>query len=137
MFSDAKSFVLVAGGMGIAPMMSLLRTAAERGDTRPYLLFYAIDSWEDATFRDEIEALTHKLKLEVVYVLRNPPEKWKGESGYITKGILDRYLPKPPGSDSFEVFICGPQPLMNSVEQALVQMGVFTGSIHAECFDLV
>ena len=71
----------------------------------------------------------------MVYVLRNPPEKWNGESGYITKELLDRYLPQP--RDSFEVFICGPQPLMNSVEQELVQLGVFIGSIHAERFDLV
>jgi 3-phenylpropionate/trans-cinnamate dioxygenase ferredoxin reductase subunit len=135
-YPDAKSFVLIAGGIGIAPMMSMLRTAAERGDTRSLKLFYAIDNWEDATFREEIEELTHELKLEVVYVLRNPPEMWKGESGYITKEILERYLPQAR-DDSFEVFICGPEPLMNSVEQALVQMGVFIGSIHAERFDLV
>ncbi len=73
----------------------------------------------------------------MVYVLRDPPEKWDGESGYITKEILDRYLPQPRDSDSFEVFLCGPQPLMNSVEEALVQLGVFIGSIHAERFDLV
>jgi len=136
-FPDATSFVLVAGGIGIAPMMSMIRTAAERSDTRPLKLFYATDNWEDATFREELEELTHKLKLDVVYVLRNPPEKWNGESGYITREILQRYMPQPRDEDSFEVFICGPQPLMNSVEQALVQLGVFIGSIHAERFDLV
>ena len=81
--------------------------------------------------------MTHTLKLEVVYVLRNPPEQWKGESGYITREILARYLPQSRDSDSFEVFICGSQPLTNSVEQSLVQLGVFIGSIHAERFDLV
>jgi 3-phenylpropionate/trans-cinnamate dioxygenase ferredoxin reductase subunit len=136
-FPDASSFVLIAGGIGIAPMMSMLRTANERSDKRPYLLFYAINTWEEATFREEIEELTHTLKLEVVYVLRNPPEKWNGESGYITKETLDRYLPQPRDTDSFEVFLCGSQPLMNSVEEALVQLGVFIGSIHAERFDLV
>ena len=136
-YPDASSLVFVAGGVGITPMMSMLRTAAERGDTRPLYLFYAIDNWEGATFREEIEELTHKLKLEVVYVLRNPPEKWNGESGYITREILDRYLPQSRDADSMEVFICGPQPLMNSVEEALVQLGVFIGSIHAERFDLV
>jgi predicted ferric reductase len=135
-YPDASSFVLIAGGIGIALMMSMLRTAAERGDTRPYLLFYAIDTWKDATFREEIEALTNTLTLDVVYILRNPPEKWNGESGYITKEILNRYLPQAR-DDSFEVFICGPEPLMNSVVLALVQLGVFIGNIHAERFDLV
>jgi 3-phenylpropionate/trans-cinnamate dioxygenase ferredoxin reductase subunit len=135
-FPDAKSFVLIAGGIGIAPMMSMLRTAGTRSDMRPYVLFYAIGTWEEATFREEIETLSNTLKLEVVYILSNPPEKWQGESGYITREILERYLPQAR-DDSCEVFICGPEPLMNSVEQALVQLGVFIGSIHAERFDLV
>ena len=136
-FPDAKSFVLIAGGIGMAPMMSMLRTANERSDRRPYLLFYAINTWDEATFREEIDELTHTLTLEVVYVLRDPPEQWTGESGFLTKEILERYLPQPRDADSYEVFICGPQPLMNSVEEALVQLGVFNGSIHAERFDLV
>ena len=97
----------------------------------------ATDNWEGATYREELEELTHQLKLEVVYVLRDAPENWKGESGYITREILARHLPPARESDAFEVFICGPQPLMNAVEQALVQLGVFIGSIHAERFDLV
>ena len=63
-YPDAKSFILIAGGVGITPMMSMLRTAAERGDTRPLQLFYAISTLEDATFREEIEELTHTLKQE-------------------------------------------------------------------------
>jgi predicted ferric reductase len=136
-YPDASSFVLIAGGVGITPMMSMLRTVAERGDTRPLLLIYAVNTWEDITFREEIEELTQNLKLEVVYVLRNPSGNWKGESGYVTQEILARYLPEVRGRDTLEVFMCGPQPLMNSVEQALVQLGVFIGSIHAERFDLV
>ncbi len=81
--------------------------------------------------------MTHHLKLKVVYVLQDPPENWQGESGYVTKEILARYLPPSRESDAFEVFPCGPQPLMNAVEQALVQLGVFIGNFHAERFDLV
>jgi 3-phenylpropionate/trans-cinnamate dioxygenase ferredoxin reductase subunit len=62
----------------------------EQSGKRPHLLFYALNTLEEATFREEIEALTHTLKLEVVYVLQDPSEKWNGESGYITKEILDR-----------------------------------------------
>lgn len=136
-YPEASSFVFIAGGIGIAPMMCMLRTAAERGDTRPLLLIYAVDNWEGATSCEEIEELTHHLKLEVVYVLLNPPENWKGESGYVTKEILARYLPPSRESDAFEVFLCGPQPLTVAVEQALVQLGVFIGNFHAERFDLV
>ena len=65
------------------------------------------------------------------------PENWKGESGYVTNEILARYLPEVRERDTLEVFMCGPQPLMNATEQALAQLGVFIGNIHAERFDLV
>jgi predicted ferric reductase len=136
-YPHASSFVFIAGGIGIAPMRSMLWTLAERGDTRPLLLLYAVNTWEDATFREEIEQLTKRLKLKVVYVLLNPPENWQGERGYITQEILARYLPEGRERNTSEVFICGPQPLMDAVEQALMQLGVFIGNVHAEQFDLV
>ncbi len=135
----ASSFVLIAGGIGIVPMMSMLRTVAERGnETRPLLLLYAADNWEGVTFREELEELSQRLKqLKVVYVLRNPPENWQGESGYVTKELLARYLPAEREPHSFEVILCGPQPLMDAVERDLVQLGVFIGNFHAEQFNLV
>ena len=74
---------------------------------------------------------------KILYVLRNPPENWKGESGFVTKEILERYLPPSRESGDFEVFLCGPEPLTIAVEKALVQLGVFIGNFHAERFDLV
>ena len=136
-YPEASSFVFVAGGVGITPMMSMLRTVAERGDTRTLLLIYAADNWEGVTFREEIDELTEFLNFKVVYVLRRPHEDWGGESGYITKEMLARYLPRSREPNAFEVFLCGPQPLMDAVEQALVQLGVFIGNFHAERFDLV
>ena len=136
-YPDASSFVFVAGGVGITPKMSMLRTVAERGDTRSLLLIYAVDNWEGVMFREEIDELTERLNLKVVYVLRRPLEDWEGESGYVTKEMLARYLPQSREPNAFEVFLCGPQPLMDAVEQALVQLGVFIGNFHAERFDLV
>jgi predicted ferric reductase len=138
LYPDASSFVFVAGGIGITPMMSMLRTVAERGDdTRPLLLIYAVDTWESVTFREELEDLTERLNLKVVYVLLNPPENWQGESGYVTEELLARYLPPAREPHTFEIFLCGPQPLMDAVERALVHLGVFIGNFHAERFDLV
>jgi ferredoxin-NADP reductase len=49
--------------------------------------------------------------------------------------MLARYLPQSREPNAFEVFLCGPQPLMDAVEQALLQLGVFIGNFHAERFD--
>ena len=135
----AASFVFIAGGVGITPMMSILRTLADRGDPRPLLLIDANRDWEGVTFREEIEELrtTSRLDLRVVHVLERPPAGWDGESGFVTADILRRHLPRFEHPNTFEVFICGPQPMMDAVERALLSLGVDVGDIHTERFDLV
>jgi predicted ferric reductase len=74
----APGYVFIAGGIGIAPLMGMLRALADRGDQRPILLFYAYRRWERLTFREEIETLRSRLDLRVVYVLGEPPDGWQG-----------------------------------------------------------
>ena len=133
----AQSYVFVAGGIGITPMMSMLRTLADRGDQRSLLLIYANNTWEDVAFREEIDSLRQRLNLQVVHVLRDPPEDWQGEQGFVSRDLLARFLPTERSRDVFEVFICGPKPMMDSVEKALVELGVYLGDFHLERFDLV
>ena len=87
--------VLVAGGVGITPMMSMIRTLADQGDKRPVILLYGSKDWEEITFREELEALEARLDLTVVHVLENPPEGWTGERGFITAAVFKRHLPPP------------------------------------------
>jgi 3-phenylpropionate/trans-cinnamate dioxygenase ferredoxin reductase subunit len=131
----AAGFVFIAGGIGITPMMSHLRTFAERGERRPLLLVYASNRWDDITFREEIAALERKLPLTVVHVIADPPEGWKGERGFVTQELLLRHL--PPRDAGYEYLVCGPPPMMQAVEKALSRMGVHAGDIHAERFNLV
>ncbi len=131
----AVGFVFVAGGIGIAPIMSFLRSMAERKDPRPVLLVYADRTWDSLTFREDIENLKEKIDLEVVYVLEEPPENWQGERGMIDKDLLQNHLPKDAIHRNF--FICGPDPMMNAVEVLLVELGVEKTNIHLERFSLV
>jgi len=90
-------------------------------------------------FREEIEQLraSSRLDLCVVYVLERPPADWDGERGFVTADILRRHLSNFEPPSAFEVFICGPQPMMDAVERALLGLGVDVGDIHTERFDLV
>jgi predicted ferric reductase len=133
---DASGYVFIAGGVGITPMMSMLRTLADRRDGRPLHLIYGARDWESVTFRETIAELEQRLALRVVYVLEQPPPDWEGETGFITAGILDRHLP-PEQRLAYEYFICGPQLMMDAVEQALSRLGVPMGRYHSERFDLV
>jgi predicted ferric reductase len=132
---EGPGFGLIAGGVGIAGLISMLRTLADRQDARPVVLVYANRDWDGAAFRDELEALKARLSLTVVHVVERPPEGWDGESGYVTAEILSRHL--PPGYRRFQYFICGPDPMMDAAEAALVGLGVPAERVHTERFDMV
>jgi predicted ferric reductase len=132
---EGPGFGFLAGGVGIAGLISMVRTMADRGDVRPAVLVYANRDWEGVAFREELEALQGRLDLTVVHVLEHPPEGWTGESGYVTADVLQRHL--PPGYRRFQYFICGPDPMMDAAEAALVQLGVPAERVHTERFDMV
>ena len=132
---DSAGFVMIAGGIGITPMMSMLLTAAERNDDRPFLLIYASKGWEDITFREELDALTEKLDLTIEHVLREPPGDWSGETGYVDKALLEKYIPVHRGSRHY--FICAAPVMMEQVEAALVDLRVPETHVHMEHFNLV
>jgi predicted ferric reductase len=127
--------VLIAGGIGITPMMSMIRTLADRGDQRPLVLLYGSKTWESLTFREELETLKTRLDLKIVYVLSEPPEEWQGESGRITAEVFRRHL--PPAYADHEYFICGPDVMMDAIETALGEMKVPLARYHSERYSFV
>jgi len=128
--NPADVHVLIAGGIGVTPMMSMIRTLADRGDRRPVILFYGSKDWESIIFREDLEALRGRLDLTVVHVLENPPTGWTGERGFITAELFNSHLP-PPYADH-EYFICGPDVMMDAIEKALKGLGVPLSRYHSE-----
>jgi predicted ferric reductase len=133
-YEDAAGFILIAGGIGITPIMSMLVTAAERGDDRLYTLIYANKNWEEITYREAIEDLKSRLDLKVTHVLREPPEDWQGETGYVDQELLDRYIPKRRGTRQY--FICASSKMMDQVERALHDLHVPVTNVHLEHYNL-
>jgi predicted ferric reductase len=133
--NPADMHVLIAGGVGVTPMMSMIRTLADRGDKRPVILLYGSKDWESITFCEELEVLKVRLDLTVVHVLANPPAGWTGEQGFINAEMFKRHLP-PPYSDH-EYFICGPGVMMDAIEKALGEMGVPMAKYHSERYSFV
>lgn len=132
--AQAPGYVFIAGGVGITPMMSFLTTLADRGDPRPVLLIYSTNTEPELAYSDELEALKGRLDLETVYVLEEPPHDWAAEEGRVTGELLERQLPKERFVRRF--FVCGPTPMMQAVEKALLAHGVPQSHIYIEEFAL-
>ncbi len=132
---SGPGFVFIAGGVGIVPLMSMLRTFAERGERRPCHLFFGVNRIEDATFDEELKALPSRLSLTVTFVVSDPPDGWTGERGHITADTLRRHL--PVGHQRLQYFICGPGVMMDAMEDALGVLRVSDDRIHTERFNFV
>lgn len=129
--------VLIMGGIGITPAMSILRTCRDRGERRPLILIYANKNWEEAAFREELEELQGGLDLKIVHVLNDPPENWQGEVGFITREVLERHWPSDYPERDYHFFVCGPPAMTEMVEQGLAAQGVPLWNRSVERFDMV
>jgi len=131
----AAGYGFVVGGIGIAPIMSMLRTLADRNDQRPLLLIYAYNTWAEMTFREELDSLQDRLEIEIIYVLKRPPENWTGEVGLVRDDLFRIYVTEE--RKEYEYFVCGPNAMLTVAERGLHQAGVPLRRIHSELFDLV
>ncbi len=130
----SSRYVFIAGGIGSAPIMSMLRTMAERGDDRQLQFFYGNRDWKSVTYREELEELKRQLDLEIIHVLENPHEGWEGETGYISADVMGRHI-----TDCRECiyFICGPIPMINFVTRELKKLEVPSEQIFRGLRELV
>jgi len=134
-FTAAPALVFIAGGVGIAPVMSMLRSLAERHDARPLLLLYGNEDRERITFYEALENLKQDVNLEIVHVLKQPPAGWTGETGLINHEILRSHIDERWSQAEF--FICGPGAMRIAVEKSLHRLEVPLRRMHSELFELV
>jgi predicted ferric reductase len=131
-----KGVVMICAGVGITPMISMLRTFAHRGDQRQHLLVTSARTPGDLLFRAEIEALRQQLRLDVVELVSRPPAGWAGYAGRVDEYLLDEVLPRR-GRDRLSYFLCGPPAMVRRTADALRRLSVPEERVHTEQFDMV
>ena len=132
----SEGLVLIAGGIGITPMMSMLRTLADRNDERHHRLVLGMRRVDDAMFTEEIGELRSRLHLSITLSLSDPHPGWRGPRGRIDAALLSQVLGRRR-RDRVDVFVCGPPPMIATVMTALAELGVPSARIHTEEFDMV
>lgn len=128
--------VLVAGGIGITPMMSMLRWCLTRQPERHVYLYYGLRQGNEHAFKSQLEEMASahpRFKLNVVYS-RPVAEDVQGRdfqhTGHVDLALLQRTLPH--GRHQF--YICGPAAMMESLVPALAEWGVPEADVHFEAF---
>lgn len=118
----AKRVGFVAGGTGITPMISVIRwILAKKIDAELFLLF-ANKTDSDIIFRQEWERYVRDYpNFHCYHVLEQPPPGWSGGTGRITSDMMQQHLPAP--SPNTCIFLCGPPPMVDSLEITLKELG--------------
>lgn len=136
-FGDARDvhqgLLFVAGGVGLAPILGLLRERLHADDARPMRLVYACRLQRDLVLDGELDELADRLKLEIVRVV---DEDSRGEGvlpGPVDRTLLEHSLP-PVERSGIGCFICAPPGMIDAMETELVGLGVRPQNIHSERF---
>jgi len=131
-----QSVVLLAGGIGITPMMSMIKSITEKRPDRKVILFYGIQNSCAHTFKEELQdqVFAHN-NLHVVTCYSNPlPTDVIGHDYHVAGHVSPKLLAKVLPSRDFAFYLCGPPPFMESLFTGLIDWGVSTEAIHYESF---
>jgi ferredoxin-NADP reductase len=126
--------LLIAGGSGVVPLMSMIRHRAAAGSNVPTRLLYSSRTPEDVIYFDELERLRSASDgLEVFHTFtRSQPPGWTGYARRIDTQMLQE-VAGPLGREA-QVFICGPTQLVESAANGLVQIGIPANRVRTERF---
>jgi ferredoxin-NADP reductase len=126
--------LLVAGGSGVVPLMSMLRARGDAGSRTPFRLIYSVRTPDDAMYADELrQRVRDDRGLDVAYAYtRKAPEGWRGQVGRLDAARLvsDGW----PASLEPDVFVCGPTSFVEAVANFLVDAGHDPQRIRTERF---
>jgi predicted ferric reductase len=131
---DHSGVGLLGGGIGIAPLLGILREMRARGDMRPVRLVFGNRAAEQIVYPEELERLEAETPTEVHHVLAEPPDGWQGFSGMVTAEVLEAVFGDREDHRDWAYLICGPAPMIDAVEKLLRERGVPAGNIVNERF---
>jgi len=133
---EEQELVFIAGGVGITPLMSMLRHMRDTRTDKDVLLLYGNKTENDIVFRgelSEIEAGGYP-HLKVVHILSQAGDEWRGETGFVDKEKIERLCNGGLGTKAF--YVCGPPIMMDKVIRTLRTLGIPNRRIHHERFSL-
>jgi ferredoxin-NADP reductase len=126
---------MIAGDIGMTPIMAMIRHMHDNRTDREVLLLYANKTEQDIVFRQELDdiASSRHPRLSIVHVLSQPDTSWEGPSGHIDTELIAKHAGQLEGK---AFYVCAPAKMTEAVTGALLQLGVPATRIHTERFAL-
>ncbi len=135
-YPERKNIVMIAGGIGITPLMSMLRHMQDSNFDAEVLLIFGNRTEHDIAFREELEEMATRdhPRLKVIHVLSQPDQSWSGENGFVDRNKLEHLMDSGYAEKMY--YLCGPPPMMVKVIADLTTLGVPEDRIEYEFFSL-
>jgi len=127
--SSPRRLVFIAGGAGMAPVLGLLRSMAEKGSTRPATFYYGARTRADLFGLDELDRLARDLP-DFTFVAALSDEEWEGEQGLVTDVVARR----EGDLADVDAYLCGPPPMVDAAIALLERSGTPESHIYFDKF---
>ena len=136
--TNKRHLIMFAGGSGITPMMSIIKSTLTQEPDSICSLIYCNRDVESIIFKDQFDKLQTKYegRLHVIHVLDNAPMNWQGYSGLLNHEMLKKLFERIPnwGHDKSTYLMCGPEGMMKNVESLLALQQIPKDRIFKESF---
>ncbi|MFZ1806259.1 MAG: ferredoxin--NADP reductase [Cyclobacteriaceae bacterium] len=136
--SNKRHLILFAGGSGITPMMSIIKSMLNQEPESILSLIYCNRDIDSIIFKDLLEKMqtTFEGRLHVIHVLDNAPMNWQGYSGLLNGEMLAKLVERIPdwGMDKTTYLMCGPEGMMKNVDTLLAARNIPKEKIFKESF---
>jgi NAD(P)H-flavin reductase len=125
--AQGKDVLLVAGGIGLAPLRpALYELLANRERYQKIVLLYGARTQEDMLYRPELEHWRARFDLDIYVTVDRATGNWRGSVGVVTT-----LIPRAPFDPANTLaFVCGPEVMMRATVQALLKRGVPATQVH-------
>jgi ring-1,2-phenylacetyl-CoA epoxidase subunit PaaE len=133
-----RHLVMFAGGSGITPMMSIIKSILNQEPESIVSLIYCNRDIDSVIFKDALESMqtNDEGRLHVIHVLDKAPMNWQGYSGLLNHDMLTKLFERVPdwGITNTTYLMCGPEGMMNNVESLLAMRHIPEDKIFKESF---
>lgn len=125
--------LLIGGGSGVVPLRAMRLSHQQAAAKTPIMLLYSVRSYLDMAYKYELFPPGGEPAHDVLMTFtKDPPNEWQGYARRINASMLDEVLASYPSKP--RIYVCGPTPMVESVTQLLVQLGLDAATISAERF---